>query len=137
MSLYVDSSAWYAAVDRDDVDHDRAVAVLDTDEPKVCSDHVLVETWRLLAHRVGWHIADELWATMLGGAAHVEIVGTADLANAFGVREVFPDQRFSLVDCTSFAVMERLRIVRVATFDDDFAVYRHGVRRDKAFQVVR
>jgi predicted nucleic acid-binding protein len=74
---------------------------------------------------------------MLDGAAHVEIVDRTDLDRALAVREAYPDQTFSLVDCTSFVVMERLRIHRVATYDDDFAVYRHGPRQDRAFQVVR
>jgi hypothetical protein len=33
--------------------------------------------------------------------------------------------------------MERLGITRVASFDDDFAVYRYGRLRDRAFDVIR
>jgi len=33
--------------------------------------------------------------------------------------------------------MERLGLDRAATFDDDFAVYRYGARRDRAFEVLR
>ena len=33
--------------------------------------------------------------------------------------------------------MERLGLTRAASFDDDFAVYRYGRSRDKAFEVVR
>lgn len=135
--MYVDSSAWYAAIDRDDADHARAVEVLDTTEPKVSSDHVLLETWRLLAHRVGWAIADDFWQTMLDGAAHVEIVGRGDLDAALKARRRFDDQSFSLADCTSFVVMERLRLDRVATYDDDFLIYRFGARNGRAFRVVR
>lgn len=47
-----------------------------------------------------------------------------------------PDQPFSLVDRTSFAV-ERLGIRRVAAFDDDFVVYRFGVDEGDAFTLVR
>lgn len=69
-------------MDRDDVDRERAVAVLDTEEAAVCSDHVLVETWRLLARWVGWHVADRAWSVMLHGDVHVEIVGRGDLERA-------------------------------------------------------
>jgi len=34
----------------------------------------------------------------------------------------------------SFAVMERLGLTRAASFDDDFAVYRYGRNRDRAFE---
>jgi predicted nucleic acid-binding protein len=67
----------------------------------------------------------------------VEHVTPADLDAAWAIGEAFPDQRFSLVDRTSFAVMERLGVHRALAFDDDFAVYRFGPRRDRAFEVLR
>lgn len=60
-----------------------------------------------------------------------------DLDAAWAIGQAFPDQDFSLVDRTSFAVMERLGIRRVASFDDDFTVYRYGRGRERAFEVVR
>jgi hypothetical protein len=33
--------------------------------------------------------------------------------------------------------MERLGITRVASFDRDFAIYRYGPNRDRAFEVLR
>ena len=33
--------------------------------------------------------------------------------------------------------MERLGIFRVASLDDDFAIYRYGRNRDRAFEVLR
>jgi predicted nucleic acid-binding protein len=41
------------------------------------------------------------------------------------------------VDRTSFAVMVRTGIERVASFDPDFAAFRYGPRRGRAFEVVR
>jgi predicted nucleic acid-binding protein len=61
----------------------------------------------------------------------------ADLETAWAIGETFPDQDFSIVDRTSFAVMERLGITRAASFDDHFAIYRYGRNRDRAFEVLR
>jgi predicted nucleic acid-binding protein len=60
----------------------------------------------------------------------------ADLDIAWSIGEVFPDQDFSIVDRTSFVVMQRLGIYRVASFDSDFAIYRFGPRRERAFEVL-
>lgn len=137
MSLFVDTSAWYAAADRGDTSHGRAVAVLSAGESLVTTDHVLVETWFLLRHRLGGTAAERFWAGMRGGAARVELVREVDLEAAWRIGESFPDQDFSIVDRTSFAVMERLGIARAASFDDDFAVYRYGPDRSRAFHILR
>ena len=137
MSLYVDSSAWFAAAYRDDAHNTRAKEILSGGESLVTSDHVLVETWTLLRKRLGRTVAERFWEGLRGGAAVVESVTAADLEAAWAVAEAFADRDFSLVDRTSFAVMRRLGIRRVATFDDDFAVYRFGRDRRSAFDVVR
>lgn len=67
----------------------------------------------------------------------IEFVTPVDLDAAWRTMEAFPDQDFSVVDCTSFAVMERLGVGRAATFDHHFVVYRYGARRDRAFEVLR
>ncbi len=128
---------FYAAADKGDRDNGRAKAVLLTDEPLVTSDHVLVETWFLIAHRLGRIAAERHWDALRSGAATVEAVTAADLEVAFAVGEAFPDQDFSIVDRTSFAVMQRLGLTRAATLDEHFAIYRFGRRRDRAFEIVR
>jgi predicted nucleic acid-binding protein len=137
MTLFVDSSAFYAAADLGDSSHSRAAAVLAAGEPLVTSDHVLVESWLLVRHRLGRAAAERFWSAIRGGAATIESVGTADLEVAWSIGQAFTDQHFSIVDCTSFAVMQRLGVLRAATFDDDFAIFRFGARRDRAFEVVR
>lgn len=137
MSLFVDTSAWYAAADHGDTNNARAKEVLASGDPLVTTDHVLVETWLLLRHRLGRHAAERFWGGLRGGAAATEPVTAADLESAWAIGENFPDQDFSLVDRTCFAVMQRLGLERVAAFDDDFAVFRYGHKRDKAFEVVR
>lgn len=137
MSRFVDSSAWYAAADEGDLSNARAREILAAGEPLVTTDHVLVETWLLLHHRLGRAAAERFWEGLRAGAAAIELVLAADLEAAWAIGEAFPDQDFSITDRTSFAVMERLGVHRVASFDDDFAVYRFGRDRKKAFTVLR
>jgi predicted nucleic acid-binding protein len=137
MTLYVDTSAFYAAADSSDRSHPRATEVLGTGDRILTSDHVLVETWILLRHRLGRSAAERFWDAVRAGAASIEPVGEADLAVGWTIGEIFADQDFSIVDRTSFAVMQRLGVHRVATFDDDFAIYRFGPKRTRAFEVVR
>jgi predicted nucleic acid-binding protein len=137
MTLFVDSSAFYAAADAGDASHQRAKTILAAGDALVTSDHVLVESWLLLRHRLGRSVAERFWAAIRGGAASIEPVGLADLEVAWSIGRGFADQDFSIVDRTSFAVMQRLGVLRAATFDDDFAIYRFGGRRERAFEVVR
>lgn len=128
---------WYAAADRGDGSNARAKTVLEKDQELVTTDHVLVETWLLIHHRLGRDAAVRFWEGIRSGAARVELVTSADLEAAWSIGATFPDQDFSIVDRTSFAVMERIGLRRAASFDDDFAIYRYGLRRDRAFDVVR
>lgn len=138
MSLFVDTSVWYAAADAGDRGNARAREILSgADAPLLTTDHVLVETWLLLRHRIHREAAERFWAGLRGGVAELEPVRASDLEAAWSIGEVFTDQDFSLVDRTSFAVMGRLGIRRVASFDDHFAIYRFGRGRRESFTLVR
>lgn len=134
--MFVDTSVWYAAADDDDSRTAAARGLLAAGEPLVTSDHVLVETCLLVHRRLGLAAARKFWAAMRNGVARTEVVGPADLEAGWNVGLAFPDQGFSIVDQTSFAVMERLGVHRAASFDAHFSVYRFGPRRDRAFTVV-
>lgn len=137
MSIFVDSTVWFAAIVARDRDNTRARTILQNTAGHVTTDHVLVESWLLLNSRYHRRGAELLWDRIRRGAARVEFVTAADLEAAWAIGEIFHDQSFSIVDRTSFAVMERLGLTQAASFDDDFAVYRYGRSRDKAFDVLR
>jgi uncharacterized protein len=137
LSIFVDSSIWFASAVVRDINNARAKSILRTTSDHVTSDHVIVETWLLLNSRYRRHAAESFWDRVRRGHVRVEQVIAADLESAWAVGEVFSDQDFSIVDRTSFAVMERLGIFRVASLDDDFAIYRYGRSRDRAFEVLR
>jgi predicted nucleic acid-binding protein len=133
----VDSSLWIAAVHADDRWHARATAILAAGEDLLTSDHVRVESWWLIHRRIHRDAAERFWEGLRAGAARIETIAGVDLQVAWAIGLLYPDQDFSLVDRTSFALMERLGIRRAASFDDHFAIYRYGRNRDRAFEVVR
>ncbi len=135
--LFVDTGVWYAALDRADVNHGRAVQLLGAGERLATTDYVLVETWRLAAHRLGFDVAESFWDSLRRGGARLDAVLPVDREAAWAIGRRYGDQRFSLVDRTSFAVMERLGLRRVAAFDNDFAVYRFGSGATDAFELLR
>jgi predicted nucleic acid-binding protein len=137
MSLFVDTSIWFAAVDSSDRNNARAKVILKAGETLVTTDHVLVETWTLLHHRLQPNAAERFWEGLRSGVAVIEPVGLADLEAAWQIGNSWSDQDFSIVDRTSFAVMHRLGMERVASLDDHFAIFRFGPRRRQSFTVVR
>jgi predicted nucleic acid-binding protein len=124
-------------VAKNDRDNSLAKSILKSVPDYVMTDHVLAETCLLLNSRFGRGIAETFWDGIRRSTVHVEPVTSADLEAAWSIGGAFPDQAFSLVDRTSFAVMERLGIVKAASFDNAFVVFRYGRARDKAFEIVR
>jgi predicted nucleic acid-binding protein len=137
MTLFVDTSIWYAAADSSDRSNARAKAILKSSGSLVTSDHVLVETWTLLHHKLQPNAAERFWDGLRGGVAIIEAVGLADLEVAWEIGSSWRDQDFSIVDRTSFAVMRRLGIDHVASLDEHFSVFRFGAKRRQSFHLVR
>ena len=137
MSLFVDTSIWYAAADKSDLSNAVAKEILSRGERLVTTDHVLLETWTLLRFRLNRRAAERYWQGLREGIAAIETVGPADLDAAWEIGLAFPDQDFSIADRTSFAVMRRLGLDVAASLDDHFAIYRFGPGRRRAFTVLR
>lgn len=138
MSLFVDTSAFFAAAITGDRHHPRAAKILtEAGLRLVTTDVVVTELWAVVQRRRGARTAESLLPELLEGGVEIASVGRGDLLRAMEIGEEFPDQDFSLADRTSFAVMHRLGLHRVATFDHHFAVYRFGPGRRKAFEIAR
>ncbi len=133
---FVDTSAWYAAADLSDVHHGRAVERLrEFSGNLVTSDHVLVETWFLAANRLGVDVAETLVAAIRAGRARVEAATIGDLEIAAQIHDAFADQQFSIVDRTSWSIMQRLGVHEAISFDRDYSIYRFGRDRRQAFTI--
>ena len=136
MSLFLDTSIWSAAADRSDRNNSRAKTILASREPLVTTDHVLLEAWTLMRNLLGCDAAEHFWDALRNGVAAVEPVKVGDLETAWEIGTSYQDQDFSIVDRTSFAVMRRLGLERAASLDDDFAIFRLGPNRRRAFTVI-
>ena len=122
--VFVDTSAIYAEIDRDDANHAAATSVLQTlgkrrIEP-VISNFVVAETHALLLSRLGAGIACR-WLNAI--AWPVERVTAEDEATAVEIISAHVDKTYSYTDATSFALMGRLGIRGVVAFDRHFVQF--------------
>jgi predicted nucleic acid-binding protein len=138
-TLFVDTSAFYAIADGDDRHHRGALAALHASagtEPVVTSDHVVVESWLLICSRLGRSAAMKFWDGLAIDVFTVVGVTAEDLRRGREIAHDWSDQSFSIVDCTSFAIIERLAIDRALAFDAHFRVIRLGLQRKRALQLI-
>jgi len=118
--------------------HDEAVEILDriAVEDPFTTDHVVIEAWALVNLRAGYFHAMRFWRALRETPLAVEPLIVADLERAQAIADLWADQQFDIVECTSFAAMERTKCSRAASFDSDFLIYRYGADRKKAFEVL-
>jgi predicted nucleic acid-binding protein len=136
MSAFVDSSVWFAAAAKRDAQNERAKSILQSIDQYLTTDLVLVETCQLLKARFGRGVAEVFWERLRDSGVRIEPIVRADLDAASEIGARFPDDRFSFVDRTSFALMERMGITRAATFNRGFAAYRPRRGHKRPFQIL-
>ena len=121
-SLFVDTSAWFAFVNRGDDDHEAVRRLFDAHAGRlVTTNFVFDETVTLCARRLGHSAAVRLGEAVLD-ARLVDLVraGHDDETRAWELFRRRSDKDYSFTDCVSFAVMRRLGITRSAALDEDF-----------------
>jgi uncharacterized protein len=127
--IFVDTGAWYALVDNDDTDHDAAAAFLAANSvPLITTNAVFTETVTLIRYRIG-HEAARIFGQKLKESVFVRMVAVtpADEERAWDIFTKYRDQDFSFVDCTSFAVMQRMKLTAAFAFDRHFKVMKFTV----------
>lgn len=127
MSVFVDTSALYAALAEDDRDHTVAVELLERlrgiDE-LVTHNYIHVEAEALVRRRLGAAAAVTLVELVLPALTTIWVDEPTHAAALDALRH--GGRTASLVDEVSFIVMRRLGIRRALTFDRDFE--RQGFR---------
>jgi predicted nucleic acid-binding protein len=120
----VDTSAYYALVDDDDVYHVRANAIGAALRGRLYTTNlILAETHALLLRRLGRETAAQFLIASYQTRTNFARVTWADEQRAIEIITTHDDKDYSLTDATSFAVMERLGITTAFTFDRHFAQY--------------
>jgi predicted nucleic acid-binding protein len=125
-SVFVDTSAFYAVLDRDDDNHRKAAGawadIIGQNYGLVTSNYILLETLALLQSRIGIEAVRVLQNDVVP-IVRVEFV-TPEL-HAIGVAALLAasKRRLSLVDCISFEIVRSLGLEAVFAFDAHFRAY--------------
>jgi uncharacterized protein len=128
---FTDTSAYFALVEPREASHATALAInrwLAEQRLSIfTTNFVLAEMHALLLNRLGRLIALQVLESIDQSATIIVRVSSRDERRARAIIRQYHDKNFSLTDATSFAVMERLHIRDVFTFDSDFEQF--GFRR--------
>ena len=120
--VFVDTGGWFAALARRDRDHAAAARFLRSWQGRlVTTDYVLDETLRLIQTRID-HATAVAFLDSLERSSALELVFVTS-EDHFDARDLFRsrgDKAWSFTDCTSFAVMKRLRLNEALAFDHHF-----------------
>ena len=124
MSVYVDTSALFAVLDRDDSNHSRAkttwVDLIQAGTVLYCSNYVVVECCALMQRRLGVKALRVLFEDMLPVLA-VKWIEQEHHQAAVQFLLHLKSRSVSLVDCVSFILMRDLGVDRAFVFDKHFA----------------
>lgn len=123
--VFVDTSAWYAFIERNDRDHAVVLAQIRAHRGRLTtSNFVLDETVTLLRSRLGWHAAQSFGSAARAGRLTRQARVTVDDEDAaWDIFLRYRDHEFSFTDCTSFALAKRLNLPAVITLDQDFRTF--------------
>ncbi len=123
MTVFVDTSALCALLDKKDPDHDRASRML-TElskelEPLVTHNYVIVEASAVVQRRLG---APATRALLQDLTPAIDVVWVDQATHAAGVAALLAavPTAISLVDFVSFELMRDQRLRRAFAFDSDF-----------------
>ena len=121
--VYVDTSAFYSVLVRDDADHPAASETLEAlreeDATLITSSYVVHETIALLQHRWGIDAVRD-WERHVEPGLEIMWVDAEIHGRAMVALLASADRRISLTDWASFEIIRQERIERAFAFDRDF-----------------
>ena len=124
MILFVDTSAFFALLDRADANHRKAKKawsdVLRFDNTLITTNYILLESFALMQHRLGIEAVRGFQEDIL---PIVSIEWVHEPVHRAGVSALLAaaKRKLSLVDCVSFETMRLLGLKTVLAFDPHFS----------------
>jgi uncharacterized protein len=129
MKVFVDTSAFFALLDRDDDNHEKAARaweqLIGKDSILFTTNYVLIECFALIQHRLGME-AVRIFQEDISPVLNIEFVDSATHKTGVSSLLAASRRKLSLVDCISFEVMRLLDIRNAFAFDPHFT--EQGIR---------
>ena len=130
--IFVDTSAFLAVLDKNDINHALALRcwknlLQEVHPPLSTNNYVIVESIAIIQKRLGLQAVRDLQTEVL---PFVQIEWIDENQHTLVIETVLATNRrkLSLVDCSAFQTMNNLGIDTVFTFDDHF--------REQGFNVI-
>jgi predicted nucleic acid-binding protein len=124
MVIFVDTSAIFASLDEDDLNHQKAIEtwndVLKGENLLVTTNYILVESFAIIQRRLGMESVRIFQEDIL---PMMNIEWIDELTHEAGISAFLTASRknLSLVDCVSFEIMRKLGIKTAFAFDTHFS----------------
>jgi predicted nucleic acid-binding protein len=123
-TVFVDTSGFYACLDRTDPFHPAALAAFERAEQEgwalVTTNYVTHETWALVQRRLGWEAVETFLNDLIPRCAVQWVDENLHQLGAARCRQI-RERRYSLTDAISLECMAQNKIVEAIAQDDHFA----------------
>ena len=125
--IFVDTSAWIALADKDDVYHKKAAAVypslLKTQKNLITSNLIIAEAYIIILNELGHTPSLHFLERIKASPRILKIYSNEEIeAEAEGMLAKYSDQDFSYTDAVSFVIMKRQKIKRAFCFNKHFVI---------------
>lgn len=120
--ILVDTSAWFASVVEDDVDHADASAWFSRNKERLfVTDYIVDETLTLLKARGESRKAFEIGDLLLNSPEiQLHFLTEDEIGATWQIFKMYSDKEWSFTDCSSRLICERLLIKHAVSFDKHF-----------------
>jgi hypothetical protein len=126
MNIFVDTGAWIALADENDIKHSAAKKIYELLKKKnislIISDYIFDETTTWLHYKAGHGIACN-WGNKILDSHMVKMVKVKEnhIEIAWDIFQKYHDQKFSFTDCVSFSIMKSMGINMTFAYDSHFS----------------